>query len=555
MAEKVLYNEILSRVSAGFPGIYIQTHEEQRVLSDLLKACDAMSYNLFSWSCARGLEQLAECFKKQDGTMALKLPEKRQVIPETGNPIEVMEKLLSDHNMIKKCSIVNLRLFHHFLEDPAVQTYLLDILNEFKKSEKCLVITTPVVKIPPELEKYFSIVECPLPNKEILNECLTGIIEGTDEKVANSLGPDIKNKILDAAAGMTLPEAENAFALALIKAKGDGLVDVISQEKSQLVKKDGILEIMDMNEYGMQQIGGLANLKTWIGRRKRVFSPEAKAFGLPKSKGILLVGPSGSGKSLAAKTLAHELGIPLVRFDIGRVFGSLVGQSEAGMRNALATAEAMAPIVLFVDEIDKGLSGTGGGELDGGTTKRVIGTLLTWMQECKAPVFIVATANDVTGLPPELLRKGRFDEIFSVMLPNAEERREIFMIHMKKRNREKLLGPAPKIDLDYFVDKTEGFSGAEIEMAIVDAMHTAFDSDRELNSADLEDAIKQSRPLSVTMHEKISAMIEWCRDRTRSANAEPAKVAQAKPLPADGKTPSALEFATAMTGGRKIKAS
>lgn len=551
MAEKVLYNEILARVSAGFPGIYIQTHEEQRVLSDLLKACDTLAYNLFIWSCPRGLEQIAESFKKSDGSSALKLPERRQVVADTGNPIEVLEKLLLDKNIVKKCSIVNLRLFHHFLEDPAVQTYLLDILNDFKKDEKCLIITTPVVKLPPELEKYFSVVECPLPNREVLNECLTGIVE-TDEKIAKSLDEKTRAKIVEAAAGMTLPEAENAFSLAIVKAKGNALVDIIADEKAQLVKKNGILEMMDMNDQGLKQIGGLANLKAWIKRRKNIFSKEAKDFGLPAPKGILLVGISGSGKSLAAKALAQELALPLVRFDIGRVFGSLVGQSEAGMRNALATAEAMAPIVLFIDEIDKGLSGAGGGELDGGTTKRVIGTMLSWMQETKAPIFVVATANDVSGLPPELLRKGRFDEIFSVMLPNLKERREVWTIHLEKRNRTKLIGSV--IDIDYFANKTEGFSGAEIEMLIVEAMHTAFDVGRELSSADLEEAINQTKPLSVTMQEKISAMAEWCKDRTRSANAETTDPPPAQPVAAAAGPTSALDFATAITGGRKIKA-
>ena len=300
----------------------------------------------------------------------------------------------------------------------------------------------------------------------------------------------------------------------------------------------------------MAHVGGLDNFKAWVKRRKKAFTPEATKFGLPKPRGVLMVGPSGSGKSLAAKALAVELNIPLVRFDIGKVFAGLVGQSESNMRQALSTAEAMAPCVLFVDEIEKGFGGQGGSELNSGTSTRVFGNFLSWMNDCEKPVFVVATANNISGLPPELLRKGRFDEIFSVMLPNDDERKAIFKLHLIKRNREGLIGENPKIDLDYFSEKTDGFSGAEIEGAIVEAMHMAFDDDKDLNMVDLEKAISEIKPLSVTMSEQIAAIKEWCQDRTRSANSEQkVEIKEAK-----SSAQSAMSVASSLMGsGRKIK--
>jgi SpoVK/Ycf46/Vps4 family AAA+-type ATPase len=539
--------ELHTRINAGMPGIMVVSHEEQRVFSELLKVCEAVGYNLFNWSCARGLEHSAEPFKNDKDQIRLKAPDKKDYLPDTDNPLDVL-KVIANSKTVPPNSIVNLRLFTVFLEDPGIQTYILDILNDFKKTQRQLIITAPVVKLPVELEKHFSVIVCELPSKEILEECLDGIAE-TDEKIKKSLKPDIKAKVLEAAAGLTLPEAENAFSLALVKGTGTELANIINNEKSQVVKKTGILEIVEYDHNGLKEIGGLDNFKKWVGRRKKAFTPEAKKFGLPSPRGVLLVGPSGSGKSMASKALAAELGIPLIRFDIGKVFGGLVGQSESQMRSALATAEAMAPCVLWIDEIEKSFGGQGGSELDSGTSTRVFASMLTFMNETTKPIFIVATANDVSHLPPELLRKGRFDEIFSVMLPNSEERKEIFRLHLAKLNREHLIGENPKIDLDYFSEKTDGFSGAEIAASIIEGLHISFDDDKELNFIDLERAIDETKPLSVTMGEKLSQIKEWCRDRTRSANAEPVKVKEAKSV-----SDTTISVASSLLGGgRKIK--
>jgi SpoVK/Ycf46/Vps4 family AAA+-type ATPase len=275
----------------------------------------------------------------------------------------------------------------------------------------------------------------------------------------------------------------------------------------------------------MNQVGGLENLKSWVRKRKRAFTEEALKFGLRAPRGILLVGPAGCGKSLTAKAVSGELHLPLLRLDMGKMFGSLVGQSEANMRQAIHIAETIAPCILWIDEIEKGLAGSNAGSLDSGVGARVLGTILTWMQEKKTPVFVYATANDVTGLPPELLRKGRFDEIFSVSLPNRRERADILRIHLTNRGRGGLIGNG-KIDInDIAAGTSEGFTGAEIEAAIDEAMYAAFDANKDLNSFDLKEAFGNTQPLSKTMAEKLEAIKRWCESRTRPAN-QPENIAQ-----------------------------
>jgi SpoVK/Ycf46/Vps4 family AAA+-type ATPase len=268
----------------------------------------------------------------------------------------------------------------------------------------------------------------------------------------------------------------------------------------------------------MDSVGGMKNLKNWIAKRKKAWTPEAKEFGLPVPKGLLFVGIPGSGKSLLVQVIAETLNIPLVRLDMGKIHGSLVGQSEANMRMAIQVAEAVSPCILWIDEIEKGLAGSTGQSLDSGVGSRILGTMLTWMQEKTSEVFVCSTANDVTSLPPELLRKGRFDEMFSVLLPNQDERKEIFAIHLKKRNRGKLIGKV--LDLDFFAKRTEGYSGAEIEATIVDSMYTAFDAGEDIDQQNLVDAIDNLQPLSKTMAEKINRMEEWCKGRARPANGD-----------------------------------
>jgi SpoVK/Ycf46/Vps4 family AAA+-type ATPase len=322
-------------------------------------------------------------------------------------------------------------------------------------------------------------------------------------------------QLVKAALGLTLNEAENAFAKAI--AENDRLdgsdIQRVMEEKRQVIRKSGLLEYYPV-EHALGAVGGLQNLKDWLHRRARAFSAEARAFGLPEPRGLLLLGVQGCGKSLTAKAIASQWALPLLRLDMGRVFSGLIGSSEENLRRAIRVAESAAPAVLWLDEIDKALSGSASSGLtDGGTTARVLGTFLTWLQEKTVPVFVVATANRVEGLPPELLRKGRFDEIFFIDLPDALERAEILRIHLRRRGRD----PAT-FDLPQLAARSDQFSGAELEQVVVEGLHEAFSAGTELRDQHLLRAIAETVPLAVTLREEVARVRDWSRDRTRPAS-------------------------------------
>ena len=300
------------------------------------------------------------------------------------------------------------------------------------------------------------------------------------------------------------------------------------KEKEQIIRKSGILDYFPKNE-NLKDVGGMKVLKDWLFKRQKAYEKKARDFGLQEPKGLLLLGVPGCGKSLTAKTIASFWNMPLLRLDIGKVFQGLVGSSEDNIRKAIATAEAVAPCVLWIDEIEKGLSGVqSSGATDGGVTSRIFSTILTWMQEKTSPVFVVATANNINLLPPELLRKGRFDEIFFVDLPNEEERRKIFEIHLIKKNQNTQTFP-----LEMLSKKTDGFNGAEIEECIKEAMFAAYVDNPEnpkLEAKYLMDAINKTVPLSTTMKEQISALRQWASTRAKNASVETV-LSQKKEMP------------------------
>jgi SpoVK/Ycf46/Vps4 family AAA+-type ATPase len=292
-------------------------------------------------------------------------------------------------------------------------------------------------------------------------------------------------------------------------------VDIILSEKKQIIRRNGILEFIEEDE-SIDAVGGLEELKRWLLQRSEAFTERARAYGLPAPKGLLILGVPGCGKSLIAKTTARLWGLPLLRLDMGRVYdGSMVGKSEANLRSALRTAESLAPAILFIDELDKAFAGAAGSsDSDGGTSSRIFGSFLTWMQEKRSPVFVLATANRVDRLPGEFLRKGRFDEIFFVDLPNINERMEIFRIHLQKRRRD-----ISRFDLRQLAAACEGFSGAEIEQVLIAAMYEAFAQNREFTQLDILAATKATQPLSRTMTEQVVALREWAQQRARPAAA------------------------------------
>jgi SpoVK/Ycf46/Vps4 family AAA+-type ATPase len=327
-----------------------------------------------------------------------------------------------------------------------------------------------------------------------------------------SLTEEEREAVLKSALGLTVDEAENVFAKSLVEVKRFDPA-IIIQEKEQIIRKSGILEYYHSNEH-FDNIGGLEHLKEWLTIRKRGFSEKAREYGLPFPSGLLLIGIPGTGKSLTAQAVASLWKLPLLRFDVGKVFGGVVGESERNIRHAIKTAESVSPSLLWIDEIEKGFAGVQSSNLtDAGTTSRVFGTFITWLQEKKKPVFVIATANNVNQLPPELMRKGRFDEIFFLDLPSPNEREDIFSIHIKKRGRE-----IAKFDLKTLVGLSKGYSGAEIEQTIVTSMFEAFSEDREVETTDVMNALEDMVPLSRLMKEEITSLRTWAQARARLAS-------------------------------------
>jgi SpoVK/Ycf46/Vps4 family AAA+-type ATPase len=367
------------------------------------------------------------------------------------------------------------------------------------------------------LEKDITVLDYSLPTLDELDVSLERVVRSAREiaGVQIKMSEEERERVLNAARGLTCLEAENVFAKSLVMGRKLDL-SIIVAEKEQLIRRSQILEYYETVE-GFSHVGGMNLVKEWLRKRGMAFTEKARRFGLPEPKGLLLLGVQGAGKSLLAKAVASQWQLPLLRLDLGRVFSELVGSSEQNIRSALRLAESVSPCVMWLDEIEKGLAGsTGSGNSDAGTSARVFGSLLTWMQEKKSPVFVIGTANDIAALPPEILRKGRFDEIFFVDLPQLQERREIFAIHLANRGRD---------PLDYALNelalKAEGFSGAEIEQLIIDGLYDAFEDDRELNNEDMFRNLKNTIPLSQTMERKISALRQWARNHARPASNPP----------------------------------
>ena len=385
---------------------------------------------------------------------------------------------------------------------------------------KNIFFIAPEAIIPETLQKDITICDFPLPALEEIKKKLDSMLAQNKKVKTETLTPEAKEKLCKAALGLTMQEAENAFALAMVN---DGKVDendinIIMDEKMQVIKKTGILEFVRTN-FTIDDIGGLDNLKSWLLKRNNSWSEKAKKYALPAPKGVLITGVPGCGKSLTAKAMSAIWKLPLLRLDLGKIFSGLVGSSEENMRRAIATAEAVAPSILWVDEIEKGLSGVNSGN-DSGVSSRIFGQFLTWMQEKEAPVFVIATANNISNLPPELLRKGRFDEIFFVDIPTFNERIEIFKLHLKKRLKNKEIAGEITIDntlLQKLASMTEGFIGAEIEQVVISALYEAFFENRALTFNDLEKTIKNTVPLSTTQKEQILTLRAWANVRAVAA--------------------------------------
>ena len=496
--------EIETLIRARYPILYLITNEEMRVQNLIVEIAAKRQKKVFEWTFSSGIVPAGTSIQSKNNRNA-----------STKDPLAALDQVIEQ----VEPAIFLFKDFHPFLtkNNYAIIRKLKDIALHLKNSFKTIILISPVMEIPAELDKEVTVLNFPPPTKEDLGALLDKIVaEVRDHKqIQIDLDAEGRDRLLSAALGLTLGEAENVFAKIIVQEQrlsGDHVNEVFA-EKQQIIRKSGLLEYYSADE-DFSNVGGLGVLKEWLNKRSVAFTEEARAFGLPAPKGILLLGVQGCGKSLCAKAVSRLWQLPLLRFDMGRMFGSLVGSSEENVRRAIAVAESVAPAVLWVDEIDKAFVGSqSSGATDGGTTARVFGTFLTWLSEKKAPVFVVTTANDVSQLPPELLRKGRLDEIFYVDLPGAEDREAIFKIHLAKRGRD-----AANFDLPPLVAASPEFSGAEIEEAIISALYDAFYDKRELDTGHILAALAQTVPLAKTMSEKISALRKWAVGRARNAN-------------------------------------
>lgn len=512
-----IQRHIANLLKARFPFIYLTTWEEQRAALSIHHICKDRELiktprHILTWKLTTGMVNEANEVQKQ-----------------TQDPLQALEFVQN----YEEPAVFIFKDFHIFFQEQgrmmSERQYRLirkirDMIPEVKQSfnPKNIIFVSPTLKIPDDLLKAITIVDFPLPTFDEIKQVLLDMIE--INKVSGRIEMDLTDEAIEqlsrAALGLTLQEAENAFARAMVEDGKLHIADLptILEEKKQIVKKMEILEYVEPG-LSLADVGGLENLKRWLLKRNKSWLQEAKKYRLPSPKGVLITGVPGCGKSLMAKAVSVMWQLPLLRMDIGKIYSGIVGSSEENMRKAIKIAEAVSPSILWVDEIEKGFSGVVS-NYDSGTSSRIFGTFLTWMQEKEKPVFVVATANNISELPPELMRKGRFDEIFFVDLPTFHERKDIFMLHLEKRLVHEEAKGSFQLDdrvVQHLSDLTEGFSGAEIEQVVIGALFEAFSEQRSLTLEDVEKVIQQTVPLSVTQAEEIRRIREWADVRAVSA--------------------------------------
>jgi AAA+ superfamily predicted ATPase len=476
--------------------VYILSDEEDRV-EGLLKELSSTFQprpKLFIWNPFQGLNGEDER------------------IENSKDPVEALDKVI----LRTEQAFYLFEGLHALMDkDPLLSRKLKDVHRALRNRYSTLFIIAPYLVIPEELRRDMILYELPMPDATEVERILTGVISGSlhAPQLTESLTLELKDRLIKGALGLSLDQVARAFRSALIgKTTVDSsLIDEVIEEKGQLIKKSGILNLVT-NRPELDEIGGLENLKDWMRKRSDVLSGKGKSFGFQLPKGVLITGLSGCGKSLCAKAFASFWGIPLLHLDMARLYDGTAGEPEKALHLALQTAETVAPSVLWIDEIEAGIS-IQSQKAGGGTQSRVFASFLTWMQEKNAFVFIAATANVIELLPPEVLRKGRFDQIFFVTLPKPQERKSIFSIHLKRNG----VNPS-QVNLDILVKVTEGFNGAEIEQAVNGAMIEAFHSGRSLNEQDLVISAGNIVPLSTTMREEIGRMERWAYNRAISAS-------------------------------------
>ena len=496
--------------------IWIVTKEEQRAEKYLALAAGAAGYIPRTWDVADGIVELGG--KPNDTAQ---------------DPGDALAAISDKAYNSKERGVWIMRDMHAWLSGPtgvATQRKLRNLARLLpgvpRESAQAVIVLTPSAEVPPELAGHATVIEWPLPDRAEIAEILDAAIESLPEQYKADAAPNgQRDAAIDAAVGLSGEEAQACYARSLVQHKR---IDVatVAKEKKRVITASRVLEWYDPLKGGLDSVGGLDVLKTWLTARKAAYSPAARAYGLPAPKGCLLVGVPGCGKSLTAKAIATAWEVPLLRLDLGALKSKFVGESEQNLRKVFTVIEAIGRCVVWIDEIEKALQGATSGSADGGVSSDALGAILNWMQERTGEAFVIATANDVSALPPELLRKGRWDDLFFVDLPTQSEREAIVLASLRSHGRG-----AVKIDPQPVALACDGFTGAEIAALVPDALFTAFaDKAREIEADDLLAAAKAVVPLSKTAEKKITALREWAKGRARSATSPDAEAGATKKL-------------------------
>jgi SpoVK/Ycf46/Vps4 family AAA+-type ATPase len=481
--------ELLARIpallAARYPLIWLVSSEEDRVERALDRLATQQGLPLYRWRSTVGLQD------------------------PVGTSLGTSEEPLAALEAVGKLEMPALILLEDFmepLENPRVVRRLRDLLRELESKKQALILLSQRVNLPMELEKDVVVLDVPLPRRAEVGKLLALLLRGQKIEVST----DLFEQFVTASLGLSEKEIKRAYARVLAGGKRFGTSDVelLIEEKERLIRKSRFLEYV-RPDLAMRDLGGMENLKEWLKQRTLAFTEKAREYGLPEPKGLFLLGVQGCGKSLSAKVVANLWRVPLLRLDVAALFA---GRAEEGLRETIRVAESLAPVVLWIDEIEKAFFGDAGGG-------RVFGNFLTWMQEKTQPVFVVSTANEVRSLPPELLRKGRFDEIFFVDLPNVHERLEILEIHLRRKGRS-----PENFDLLAVAEETDRYSGAELEQLIISAMFRSFALNRSLQQEDLMRTVRETIPLAVTMDDRLKELRDWARPRARPASLDTRRI-------------------------------
>ncbi len=505
MSLKASVQHFQTLVMSFHPVIVIETVEEERVQGLISLACADMQLATFEWSVAQGLLRSPDSpDHRWQNDYAPPSAKRGQALPKTTDPLDMLRHI---QDMSIK-AVYWLKDFTENLKDPVVARQFREVIQQFALNRSTVVLSGANLELPAEIAHDAVYLDLKLPQPEELYAAVSEVVRALKGRVKVELAPDDIHALVKALQGMTLSQARKVVSYAALHDGKLNAEDIqrVQERKARVIREEGLLDYFPP-ETNLAELGGFEGLKRWLAYARVGFTPQARAYHLPAPKGILIVGIQGCGKSLAAKTIAGQWNLPLLKLDAGRLYNKYIGESDKNFRRAVMLAETMAPCILWIDEIEKSL-GQSSGEADGGLSRRLFGYFLTWLQEKSQEIFVVATANDLSAIPPELLRKGRFDEIFFVDLPATAERETIFRIHLNRRRQA-----IEHYDLSTLVAATEGFSGAEIEQLIITAHYRALYETRPADTALLLEEIKRTVPLSITRREDIERLRAIAQER------------------------------------------